>query len=162
LYLFVSLSASLPVSVAAAELRLPDDPRQSIGYWKVHTLSVEEDSRVELAQNVFTRLLRAWDNSRVAPGLYVINSTANAWAASLADGNILLSLEAIDISLRGGNERGEFIFIKLNTQVKGVNPEDVKVEVKVNSKNAKVFVEPEVSAEDLSDDSSNFIPLPTL
>ena len=113
LYLFVSLSASvlasLPTSVTAAELRLPDDPRQSIGYWKAHTLSVEQDHRVELAQSVFTRLLRAWDNSRVAPGLYVINSTANAWAASLADGNILLSLEAIDISLRDGAERGEHL-----------------------------------------------------
>ena len=97
------------VGFAADALNLPDDPRQSISYWKAHTISAEEDTRVALAQRVFARLLRAWDSSRVEPGLYVVKTRHSAWAASLADGNILLSRDAIDISLASGDQRGEHL-----------------------------------------------------
>lgn len=86
----------------------PDDPRQSITYWKAHTLSAE-DTLVKQAQEVFSVLLRAWDSSRLEPGLYVVNSTAGAWAASLADGNILLSRHAIEICMTYGRQRGEHL-----------------------------------------------------
>lgn len=97
------------VSVAADPLNLPDDPRQSISYWKAHTIEADRDEAVALAQRVFARLLRAWDNSRVEPGLYVVRTRKSAWAASLADGNILLSREAIDIALSPGQQRGEHL-----------------------------------------------------
>jgi tetratricopeptide (TPR) repeat protein len=100
----------LPGSLLAADaLSLPDDPRQSISYWKVHTIGADEDPQVALAQRVFARLLRAWDSSRVEPGLYVVKTSHSAWAASLADGNILLSRDAIDISLAFGRQRGEHL-----------------------------------------------------
>lgn len=106
----LSCTLLLPCSLLAADkLNLPDDPRQSISYWKAHTVDAVEDRRVALAQRVFTRLLRAWDSSRVEPGLYVVKTSNSAWAASLADGNILLSREAIDISLAGGQQRGEHL-----------------------------------------------------
>lgn len=86
----------------------PDDPRQSITYWKAHTLP-DKDLLVGQAQQVFSVLLRAWDSSRLEPGLYVVNSTAGAWAASLADGNILLSRHAIEICMGYGKQRGEHL-----------------------------------------------------
>ncbi|MBI3187444.1 MAG: hypothetical protein HYZ31_06245, partial [Gammaproteobacteria bacterium] len=49
------------------------------------------------------------DSSRLEPGLYVVNATAGAWAASLADGNILLSRQAIDACMRYGTQRGEHL-----------------------------------------------------
>ena len=99
------------LALAANESTLlpPDDPRQSIAYWKAHTISAEEDAIVGVAENIFRQLLRAWDNSRVEPGLYVVHSNGAAWAASLADGNILLSREAIDASFKFGQERGEHL-----------------------------------------------------
>ncbi len=94
---------------AADSLSLPQDPRQSISYWKEHTISAQQDDRVALAERVFKKLLRAWDSARVEPGLYVVNTSNSAWAASLADGNILLSREAIDISLSPGLDQGEHL-----------------------------------------------------
>ena len=105
------LISSLIASSGQAEttsLVPPDDPRQSITYWKAHTLS-SEDAMVKQTHEVFSVLLRAWDSSRLEPGLYVVNSTAGAWAASLADGNILLSRHAIEICMRYGKQRGEHL-----------------------------------------------------
>jgi len=102
----------LPWSLLAATegpLLPPEDPRQSIAYWKAHTISADEDTIVGIAENIFSQLLRAWDKSRVEPGLYVVRSNGAAWAASLADGNILLSREAIDASFKFGRERGEHL-----------------------------------------------------
>lgn len=87
----------------------PDDPRQSITFWKSHAISATTDEDVKLAEAVFSRLLQAWDHSRVEPGLYVVRSDGGAWAASLADGNILLSWEAIAASLKFGRQRGEHL-----------------------------------------------------
>lgn len=87
----------------------PDDPSQSITYWKPHTLSAEQDPLVAQAQSVFSVLLRAWDSSRLEPSLYVVDSSAGPWAASLADGNILLSRSAIESCLSFGEHRAEHL-----------------------------------------------------
>ncbi len=87
----------------------PDDPRQSITYWKDHTLSATNDPLIQQTHEIFSVLLRAWDSSRLEPGLYVVNSTAGPWAASLADGNILLSRHAIETCMKYGNQRGEHL-----------------------------------------------------
>ncbi len=73
------------------------DQQQTISYWKPYVVSSEKDPGAARAQRVFANLLRTWDDTRVEPSLYVVNSTRGPWAASLADGNILLSRSAIDI-----------------------------------------------------------------
>ena len=109
-YLLLLLMLPLQAMAASEESLLPpDDPRQSIAYWKSHAILSTDDPVVGVAEDIFARLLRAWDNSRVEPGLYVVRSNGAAWAASLADGNILLSREAIDASFRYGRERGEHL-----------------------------------------------------
>ena len=85
----------------------PADPTQSITYWKPHTISPRHDVLVEKAQRIFGVLLRAWDSSRLEPSLYVVDSAAGPWAASLADGNILLSRSAIEACLQFGQDRAE-------------------------------------------------------
>ena len=87
----------------------PDDPRQSITYWKSHTISADSDPQVRQTHDIFNVLLRAWDRSRLDPGLYVVRSEAGPWAASLADGNILLSRKAIEICMQYGDARGEHL-----------------------------------------------------
>lgn len=109
---YLALILFLPLHVLSAvdnTLLPPDDPRQSITYWKNHAISASADKDVELAENILSRLLRAWDHSRVQPGLYVVQSNGAAWAASLADGNILLSREAINASFKFGRERGQHL-----------------------------------------------------
>ncbi|MCK4871067.1 MAG: hypothetical protein KAS93_08160 [Gammaproteobacteria bacterium] len=93
----------------AKDLLPPDDPTQSISYWRQHTISADKDSLAAMAKGVFEVLLRAWDSSRLEPGLYVVKSTAGPWAASLADGNILLSRAAIETCLKFGKHRAEHL-----------------------------------------------------
>ena len=92
----------------SASLIPPADPKQSITYWKKYTLH-ENDPMVVQSQQIFSVLLRAWDQSRIEPGLFVVESEAGAWAASLADGNILLSKQAIETSFSFGQQRGEHL-----------------------------------------------------
>lgn len=87
----------------------PDDPTQYITYWKPHTLSAENDPLAAEAQGVFSVLLRAWDRSGLEPKLFVVNSAAGPWAASLADGNILISRAAIEICFDFGAGRAEHL-----------------------------------------------------
>ena len=87
----------------------PPDPTQSIVYWKPHTIIPENDKDVWLAHDIFNNLLRAWDNSRVEPSLYVVESSGGPWAASLADGNILLSRDAIKTCLSFGSNRAKHL-----------------------------------------------------
>ncbi len=86
----------------------PTDPKQSITYWKKYILDDDRDL-VQQSQQIFSVLLRAWDQSRIEPGLYVVESDAGAWAASLADGNILLSKQAIETCYSFGGQRGEHL-----------------------------------------------------
>lgn len=90
-------------------LALPDDPMQSIAYWKPHAISADKDPLVAKAHDLFSLLLRAWDSSRLEPNLFVVNSSEGPWAASLADGNILLSREAIETTLTFGKDRAEHL-----------------------------------------------------
>ena len=99
----------LALPAYTANLVPPDDPRQSITYWKPHSLTPAQHPDVQLALDVFDSLLRTWDDARVAPNLFVVNSDAGPWAASLADGNILLSKSAIDICKRYGREKAEHL-----------------------------------------------------
>ncbi len=87
----------------------PDDPTQSITYWKPHSLSAEQDPLAAEAQAVFSVLLRAWDRSRLEPRLYVVDSASGPWAASLADGNILISRAAITACFRFGEARAKHL-----------------------------------------------------
>ena len=86
----------------------PSDPKQSITYWKRYALDDSTDL-VQRSQQIFSVLLRAWDQSRIEPGLYVVESDVGAWAASLADGNILLSKQAIETCFSFGEQRGEHL-----------------------------------------------------
>jgi hypothetical protein len=97
------------IGASAQTLAPPEDPTQSINYWKPHTISPRHDPLAKRAQAVFSVLLRAWDSSRLEPSLYVVESAAGPWAASLADGNILLSRAAIQACLNFGNERADHL-----------------------------------------------------
>ena len=109
LQLFIILFVSSLCLAAERSPAPPDDPRQSITWWKSYSISASDDVQVAEAENVFQNLLRAWDNSRLEPGLAVVKSAKGAWAASLADGNILLSREAIDSCMRFGEQRGRHL-----------------------------------------------------
>lgn len=104
----LSLAVVVQAPIHADSLIPPADPKQSITYWKQYTLPAD-DPQVQRAQQVFSVLLRAWDQSRIEPDLYVVESDAGAWAASLSDGNILLSRAAIDSSFSFGKKRGEHL-----------------------------------------------------
>jgi len=104
---FLSSKVTLADNLTSS-LNLPADPKQSITYWKQHTLE-KDNPLVQRSLHVFSILLRAWDQSRIEPGLFVVDSTAGAWAASLADGNILLSKQAIETSFSFGEQRGEHL-----------------------------------------------------
>ena len=103
------LMTAMTSVVYAKPLVPPDDPSQSITYWRQHTISAEQDSLAAMAKGVFDVLLRAWDSSRLEPELFVVKSSAGPWAASLADGNILLSRAAIETCLKFGKHRAEHL-----------------------------------------------------
>ncbi len=101
---------SLSLTTTPADSMVPPpDPTQSIVFWKPHTIKPELDSNAQLAHEIFSDLLRAWDNSRIEPSLYVVESTGGPWAASLADGNILLSRDAIRTCLNFGIDRANHL-----------------------------------------------------
>ena len=105
----ILLGVVSPMAIAAKSLTPPDDPRQSITFWRQHTIAAEQDSLARMAKDVFQVLLRAWDNSRLEPGLYVVKSAAGPWAASLEDGNILLSRAAIETCMQFGKDRARHL-----------------------------------------------------
>jgi tetratricopeptide (TPR) repeat protein len=108
--LLLVLSLTLPSSLVCAQsLDPPEDPTQSITYWKPHVVQAAGDPEVARAHAVFDVLLRAWDRTRLAPSLYVVDAAASAWAASLADGSILLTLSALRTISSFGHERGEHL-----------------------------------------------------
>ena len=87
----------------------PEDPTQSINYWKKFTIDPSTDKKVQAAQSVFSTLLRTWDAARVEPDLYIVKSNAGPWAASLSDGNILLSRDAINICFQYGADTAQHL-----------------------------------------------------
>jgi tetratricopeptide (TPR) repeat protein len=106
--LFYVLQGMTTIALAKSVVP-PDDPAQSIAYWKPHIVLADKDPLVANTQAVFTVLLRAWDSSRLEPNLYVVNSSAGAWAASLADGNILMSRDAIKTCINFGGDRADHL-----------------------------------------------------
>ena len=92
-------------SVHAQSVVPPADHTQSIVYWQPFVIAPSQDSRVAEAQRIFSVLLRAWDITRLEPALHVVASSEGPWAASLADGNILLSRAAIDACFQFGRTR---------------------------------------------------------
>ena len=107
--LLTGMIASAPGFAADPAVNPPADPRQSINYWKAHSIPAAQDPLVEKSESIFAVLLRGWDNSRLEPGLTVVKSASGAWAASLEDGNILLSRDAITTCMSFGEERGEHL-----------------------------------------------------
>ncbi len=95
--------------VAAKSIMPPDDPSQSITYWKPHTIAAADDPLVAEAHTVFTILLRAWDSARIEPTLYIVKSSAGPWAASLSDGTILMSRDAIITAKKFGALRAKHL-----------------------------------------------------
>lgn len=99
-------------AVAHADTRAlapPPDPTQSITYWKPHVIASESDAAVAVAHAVFGVLLRTWDRARLEPSLYVVDAASASWAASLADGSILLTRSALDTIMAFGKARGEHL-----------------------------------------------------
>ena len=83
-------------SVGAEKLEVPQNSREKINFWLPHVVSIR-DPMVLDAQRIFRHLLQSWDQSRVEPALAVVKSADGAWAASLADGHILLSYSALQM-----------------------------------------------------------------
>ncbi len=99
-------STVLATAVADAQsLVPPPDPAESIVYWQRHAVAPESDPAVGRAQRVFELLLQGWDSARLEPALHVVASGAGPWAASLDDGNILLSRAALDTIAAFGPRR---------------------------------------------------------
>lgn len=94
-------------TLMAAPLVPPEDANQSINYWKPHVIAPGSNEQVARAHEVFSRLLRTWDGARIEPSLYVVKSDSGPWAASLLDGNILLSYQAIKICNRFGKAQAQ-------------------------------------------------------
>ena len=94
---------------ADLQLKSSEQSIQFISYWKSQVVTAEQDERVVVAEQIYARLLRAWDSSRLEPGLYVVDSESGPWAASLVDGNILLSLNALKSINSFGAQRAEHL-----------------------------------------------------
>lgn len=107
---FIFWLVLLPLPALGAEAFVPpDDPTQSATYWRAHTIAPEADPQVAWAHGVFRTVLRSWDNSRVAPQLFVVRAATGPWAASLADGSILLSQAALATCAQFGAAKADHL-----------------------------------------------------
>ncbi len=92
---------------------LLSNTKETITYWKPFEILPGEEPKVAETHTIFNRLLLGWEETRVAPALHVVRSDQGPWAASLDDGTILLSREAIDVCFRdaqdGGDDRLAFV-----------------------------------------------------
>lgn len=92
---------------------VPQSQEESITYWKPFEITSDEDPLAKEAHSIFARLLTGWEETRLPPKLFVVHSDAGPWAASLDDGSILLSREAIDVCFNaeshGGHDRLAFV-----------------------------------------------------
>jgi len=103
------LLVALFCSQAQADVSLPSDPSESIRYWKEYVIDPESNPSVALTEQVYQQMLAAWDNSRITPKVYVVKAQRQPWAASLADGSILVSLPAVKLALKSGEDRGRHL-----------------------------------------------------
>lgn len=74
--------------------------------WPHAILSPTEDSAVERAHSVMSRLLRFWNGPRLPPRLHVIDDPA-IWAESLPAGVILISRGAVALAQDGANQQSD-------------------------------------------------------
>lgn len=81
--------------------------KDNIEYWLPNVVEKSNNKKVLLAHQVFQQLLSSWNTTRVFPELYVVNVSKGPMAASLPDGSILLSLDAIDIALQQSKTNGK-------------------------------------------------------
>jgi hypothetical protein len=93
-WLTLILLVMLSTPLLAQSMRLPDDGRERIQYWLPHVVA-QSQPLVERTHRVYARLLQVWDQARVEPILKVVESNDGPWAASLADGHILVSYSAL-------------------------------------------------------------------
>ena len=92
-------------NTVAQKLIPPEDPEQTLAYWKPYIVNPDTDNRVEVAQQVFDELLKTWDGTRIEPVLHVVDTKSGPWAASLLDGTVLLSVSAIDVCKKIGGKK---------------------------------------------------------
>lgn len=93
-WILVVFQVCFCTSIQAETLTIPDNEQQEINYWLPHQIS-QQDTLVKQAHQVFQRLLQNWHPARIEPKLFVIKSADGPWAASLADGHVLLSYAAL-------------------------------------------------------------------
>lgn len=74
--------------------------------WPHAILSPTEDSAVERAHSVMSRLLRFWNGPRLPPRLHVIDDPA-IWAESLPAGVILISRGAVALAQDGADQQSD-------------------------------------------------------
>lgn len=98
--LLILLIITLSCPVLAKTQVIPTDPAQSFSYWQPHVIPPNRDALVARAHRVYQRLARSWDQSRLTPALHIVQSSAGPWAASLQDGNILLSKKALEVCFK--------------------------------------------------------------
>lgn len=106
IFTLLCLLAALPAAADKA-VQIPGNDRESIRFWRQYQVTAASDKRVALAHRVFRQLLRSWDRQRLAPSLYVVRSTDGPWAASLDDGSILLSYDALQLCFKEGVAAGK-------------------------------------------------------
>lgn len=105
LFILMCIAVSLAASAAAQKLVPPEDPEQTLAYWKPYIVKADSDDRVQIAQQVFDDLLKTWDGTRIEPVLHVVDTQSGPWAASLLDGTVLLSVSAIDTCKKIGGKK---------------------------------------------------------
>ena len=93
LFLLASIGTVVFASVATAE----ESAVSAISYQRLNEISAKDNEKVAQAHQVFKRLLRSWDYTRVEPQLFVIDSPKGIWAQSQENGVILLSIEALNL-----------------------------------------------------------------
>lgn len=78
---------------------------------KERALAPQAHADAAFAHEIFSRLLRAWDSPRLAPTLYVIDAPEAVWAASLADGSVLITRKAVNIARSGDFPTARLAFV---------------------------------------------------
>lgn len=105
LFVLFAIIVSFVPGISRAQAAATERLEESFAYWKPFEVSAEEDPKVAEAKEIFQRLLLGWEETRVAPELHVVQAGQGLLdAASLSDGTILLSRDAIDICWKGGEK----------------------------------------------------------
>lgn len=74
------------------------DQQTALQQLKKTAISANSDARAALAHSIFSRIARSWDSPRLTPNLFVVDAEDQVWAASLDDGSIIITLDAIEVT----------------------------------------------------------------